>query len=99
VTRAARRLAGLACLLAVALALAGCGGSSSPDQAGYGPPPPQETLILDWFPNADHAGVYAAMSRGYFRDAGIRVRPQVPSDTAAALKEVAQGKAAFAISY
>jgi putative hydroxymethylpyrimidine transport system substrate-binding protein len=95
VTRPLRRLAALACALAVALALAGCGGSG----AAGGDAPVEATLILDWFPNADHAGVYAAIDRGFFREAGIEVRPQVPSDTAAALKEVAQGKAPFAISY
>jgi putative hydroxymethylpyrimidine transport system substrate-binding protein len=95
-----RLLAALACAVAAALALAGCGGSGSPAAAdGNGRALPQATLILDWFPNADHAGVYAAIDRGFFREAGIVVRPQVPSDTAAALKEVAQGKAPFAISY
>jgi putative hydroxymethylpyrimidine transport system substrate-binding protein len=95
VTRPLRRLAALACALAAALALAGCGGSGAAD----GDVPIEATLILDWFANADHAGVYAAIDRGFFREAGIEVRPQVPSDTAAALKEVAQGKAPFAISY
>jgi putative hydroxymethylpyrimidine transport system substrate-binding protein len=95
----ARSLAALACAVAAALVLTGCGGSGSPAADADGRARPRATLILDWFPNADHAGVYAAIDRGFFREAGIVVHPQVPSDTAAALKEVAQGKSAFAISY
>jgi putative hydroxymethylpyrimidine transport system substrate-binding protein len=57
------------------------------------------TLILDWTPNANHAGVYAAAAEGFFEDAGVRVTPRVPVDAAASLKEVASGKAEFAISY
>ena len=30
--------------------------------------------------NPDHAGIYTALDRGYFADAGLDVQPQVPSD-------------------
>jgi putative hydroxymethylpyrimidine transport system substrate-binding protein len=99
-SRIARTLAVFLCALAAALAAAACGGSSTPAATdGSGKALPEVTLILDWFPNADHAGIYAAIDRGFFRHAGVIVHPQVPSDTAAALKEVAEGKAPFAISY
>ena len=29
------------------------------------------TLALDWFPNANHTGLYLAMERGYFEEEGI----------------------------
>jgi len=99
-SRIARTLAAFLCALAASIAVAACGGSSRPAATdGSGRPLPEVTLILDWFPNADHAGVYAAIDRGFFQRAGVIVHPQVPSDTAAALKEVAEGKAPFAISY
>ena len=85
-------LAAAACLAAVA----GCGG----DDDGGGEPGLQSTrLILDWFPNTDHAGIYGAIDEGYFEDEGLTVAPEVPSDPSAALKRSAAGRADFAISY
>jgi putative hydroxymethylpyrimidine transport system substrate-binding protein len=56
-------------------------------------------LILDYFPNADHAAIYAAQATGAFKAAGLDVRIRVPSDPAAPLKLVAGGRADVAISY
>ena len=56
-------------------------------------------LALDWYPNADHAGIYTALQQGYFADAGLELAPQVPSDPAAPIKQVAAGGADLAISY
>lgn len=86
-------LAVVGALVAVA---AGCGDDAEPVAAGD--PRPVE-LILDWFPNADHAGVYGAIEQGYLAEQGIDLEPTVPSDPAAALKQVAAGRAPFAISY
>jgi len=86
----------LAVVACVALA-AGCGGD---DEGGGGDGGLQSTrLILDWFPNTDHAGIYAAIDEGFFEDAGVKVTPEVPSDPSAALKRLAAGRADFAISY
>ena len=87
-------LAALAALMC-GLALAGCGGGGE-DDAGAATP---VSLVLDWYPNVDHAGIYGALDRGYFADEGLRVAPSVPSDPAAALKQVGLGRADFAISY
>jgi putative hydroxymethylpyrimidine transport system substrate-binding protein len=72
------------------LALAGCGGSSSRDRLD---------LVLDFFPNADHAGIYAAQAGGHFRDEGLDVRIRTPSDPSVPLKLLAAGKADLAVSY
>lgn len=56
-------------------------------------------LVLDWYPNADHAGIYGAVGEGFWSDRDLDVRVSVPSDAAAALKQVGAGKAQFAISY
>ncbi len=80
----------------ILLALAGCG--EKQDRIT-----PERTeplrLVLDYFPNADHAGIYAGIADGGFRRAGLAVQPQVPSDPAAPLKLLAAGKADLAISY
>jgi putative hydroxymethylpyrimidine transport system substrate-binding protein len=57
------------------------------------------TLLLDWFPNADHVGIYQAQAKGYFAQAGLNVHIQVPSNVADPLQLVAAGKADVAVSY
>ena len=55
--------------------------------------------MLDFFPNADHAGIYAAEAGGHFKDVGLDVEIRQPPDPAAPLKQVAAGRADIAISY
>src|SRR5206468_2135539 len=57
------------------------------------------TVMLDFFPNADHAALYAAISHGDFRAGGLDVRPQAPADPAEPLKLLAAGSVDMAISY
>jgi putative hydroxymethylpyrimidine transport system substrate-binding protein len=94
-TRSAR-LAVTFLLTLPALALAACG--EKEDETGA-PPRERMTLVLDYFPNADHAGIYAAKASGAFSDVGLDVRIQAPSDPAAPLKLVSAGRADLAISY
>src|SRR6185312_11276814 len=85
-------------LLAVvcALGLAACGER----QESTGPAKPESVrVMLDFFPNADHAGLYAAQGTGAFRRAGLDVSMQTPSDPSAPLKLLAAGKVDLAISY
>jgi putative hydroxymethylpyrimidine transport system substrate-binding protein len=56
-------------------------------------------LTLDWFPNPDHVAIYEAQNQGYFRDVGLDVRPRVPSDPSAPIRQVAAGRTDLAISY
>ena len=55
--------------------------------------------MLDYFPNADHVGLYQALADGRLRKAGLDVHVQTPSDPAAPLKLLAAGKIDAAISY
>ena len=55
--------------------------------------------MLDWFPNADHVGIYQALADGDFAKAGLDVHVQVPSDPAPPLKLLEAGKVDVAISY
>ena len=87
--------------LAVCVALAGCGGSDggSAGSSGDGGAKERLNLMLDFFPNADHAGIYAAEAGGHFRDEGLDVRIRTPSDPSVPLKLLAAGKADLAVSY
>lgn len=57
------------------------------------------TVLLDWFVNPDHAPLYVAQERGYFRDAGLEVSFKAPADPNDPPKLVAAGKADLAVSY
>jgi len=83
-------------LLALALGLAACG-EKSEDAIGAATEP--LSLTLDFYPNPDHAGIYMAQKLGYFREAGLDVSIQTPSDPAAPIKLLAAGKTDLAISY
>jgi putative hydroxymethylpyrimidine transport system substrate-binding protein len=88
-------------VLLVALALAAAGGTGcgeKKEELGPGEPTRFE-LLLDFFPNADHAGIYAAQANGHFRDAGLDVEIRQPADPAAPIKQVAAGRVDLAVSY
>lgn len=56
------------------------------------------TVVLDWTPNTNHTGIFVAIEKGYFEDAGLNVEVvQPPEDGAEAL--VASGKAQFGVSF
>jgi len=56
------------------------------------------TVVLDWTPNTNHTGLYVALEKGYFADAGLDVRiVQPPEDGAEVL--VGSGKAQFGVSF
>lgn len=57
------------------------------------------TVLLDWFINPDHAPLYVALERGYFRDAGLDVEFKAPADPNDPPKLVAAGKADLAVTY
>jgi putative hydroxymethylpyrimidine transport system substrate-binding protein len=40
----------------------------------------QFQLMLDYFPNADHAPIYAAQARGDFKVAGLDLKIRQPAD-------------------
>jgi putative hydroxymethylpyrimidine transport system substrate-binding protein len=96
-SRRARRLALAAiAVLAGAFALAACGSKQDTVSAGA---TKRFSVMLDFFPNADHAPLYAAIAHGDFRAAGLDVRPQAPAEPAEPLKLLAAGRVDMAISY
>ena len=88
----------LAAVLTVSLAAAAAGCGSKRDETGT-PAVAPLTVALDFLPNADHVGLYAAIADGEFRRVGLDVRPQTPPDPAAPLDLLAAGKVDLAISY
>ncbi|WP_341783051.1 ABC transporter substrate-binding protein [Leucobacter weissii] len=93
-----RLFAGIAALAGVSL-LAAC-------SAGGGEPAPQDpdasarevTLMLNWTPNAHHAGIYYAAENGLYEAAGIDLTIIEPSADVGADVAVAEGQVEFGIS-
>ena len=90
------RVAAVALAVCAATVAVGCGEKSETTTPGKAQP---FTLALDWYVNPDHAGIYEAIDGGYFREAGLDVQPQTPSDPSAPIREVAAGRVDLAISY
>ncbi len=91
-----RGIAPVLLTLSLALGLSACGAKQ--DVVGVAKTK-SFTVMLDWFPNADHAALYSAIAHGDFRAVGLDVQPVVPSETAEPLKLLAAGKVDMAISY
>ncbi len=94
-----RNLVLVAGALAAAFALAACGEKKDSLSSQAAAPAQPLTVMLDWFPNADHVGLYQALSDGEFTKAGLSVHVQVPTDPATPLQLLAAGKVDVAISY
>ena len=82
-------------LLATALLLtgaAGCGEDGAEPGAPRG-----ASLVLDFAPNAVHTGIYAALARGLYADAGVKLTVEEPGESTDAPKLLAAGRTEFAI--
>ncbi len=56
------------------------------------------TVVLDWTPNTNHTGIYAAHKLGYFEQAGLDVQIVQPAEGSAETL-VASNKAQFGVSF
>jgi ABC-type nitrate/sulfonate/bicarbonate transport system substrate-binding protein len=78
--------------LAAALGLAACGGNQSGKKAGL------VRVLLDWTPNTNHTGLFAALEKGWFAEEGLNIEiTQPPEEEALVL--VGSGNAEFAVSF
>jgi putative hydroxymethylpyrimidine transport system substrate-binding protein len=99
-----RRLCAATSLLAMALvtaALGACGSSSSPHARlapGALPKLTRVTLILDYVPNAVHAGIYRALAAGYYRALNIDLHVIPPPSTSSTLELIDAGRADFGLA-
>ena len=83
-------------MVCAATVAAGCGEKTETTTPGT---PQPFSVALDFYVNPDHAGIFEAIDNAYFKDAGLDVQPQTPSDPSAPIKEVASGRVDLAISY
>src|SRR5271168_3977448 len=80
-------------ILAV-LIIAGCHGKAREASPGSSR---QVRVILDYLPNAVHAGFYQAEAAGYFRGEGLNVRIDAPTSSSDTLRLMAAGQAEFGL--
>jgi putative hydroxymethylpyrimidine transport system substrate-binding protein len=85
-----------AMLIAVAALLSGCGSSTSSAPSAHAATT-NASLVLDFTPNAVHAGIYTAIARGYDRADGVRLHVIVPSASTDSIKLLKTGQVNFAI--
>lgn len=90
------RVVTTALIAALVLAAGGCGEREEVIDPGK---PRELSLLLDYFPNADHAPIYAALGGGHFDAVNLDLKIREPSDPAAPIKQVAAGRTDLAISY
>jgi len=83
-----------AALLAAVLAtvLPGCGGGGAEPGAST-----EATLVLDFQPNAVHAGIYSALERGDYADAGVELEIRQPAESTDAPRLLEAGRVELAI--
>ena len=74
--------------VSAAAAIAGCGSASHARAV---------SLMLDFSPNAVHAGIYAAMARGYDQQQGISLRVIPPPSPVDSVKLLEAGRVDFSI--
>lgn len=85
-----RKAGSLIIALALTLTLSCCGMNSEGSDSGSGGGEPSAltpvTVCLEWTPNTNHTGLFAAQSLGYFQEEGLDVSIiQPPEDGASAL--------------
>ena len=82
-------------LLAAVLVLAGVAGCG---EDGAEPGAPQgASMVLDFTPNAVHAGIFTALAKDFYKDGGVDLKVQAPGESTDAPKLLAAGRVEFAI--
>ena len=92
------RIAALLAVFALALTVTGCGEKAEPTTP-EDPKPDRIVLMLDWQPNANHAGIYQAIADGAFKRRALVVDPKVPSDASGVVKQVEAGRVELGLTY
>ncbi|PKM76613.1 MAG: ABC transporter substrate-binding protein [Firmicutes bacterium HGW-Firmicutes-15] len=79
----------------LAMGLAGC---STKTSVKNDVPLQKVTVMLDWFPNTNHSGLYVAKDQGYYAEEGLDVNI-IQAAEGGNPQLIAAGKTDFAISY
>lgn len=88
-----KKLTAILLALMLAVSLAACGGQTENKNQMK-----KVTFCLDWTPNTNHTGIYAALANGYYKEAGIELTVVQPPEDGAELM-CASGQAQFAVSF
>ncbi|HYI61396.1 MAG TPA: ABC transporter substrate-binding protein [Acidimicrobiales bacterium] len=83
--------------LVLLLAAVGCGGDEGGDGGTAAGGRQTVTVVLEWSPNTNHAGVYLAQAEGWYAEAGLDVEIVEPGD-AGSLPLLAAGEADVAFT-
>ncbi len=87
-----RKFLSVLIVLSLIVCMAACSGSKNETDKE------KVTFVLDWTPNTNHTGLYVAIEKGYFSDAGIEVEVVQPPEGGAEML-VGSGKAQFGVSF
>ena len=83
----------------VALLLLGCSSGKTPDEKPARPDGlTQVRLALNWFPEAEHGGFYAALVHGYYQKRGLQVEILGGGPDAPVIQRVATRAVEFGIT-
>jgi putative hydroxymethylpyrimidine transport system substrate-binding protein len=88
-----RTLPLLITLLGTAALLSACGGGGDTNAR----PNADATLMLDFTPNAAHAGIYSAVARGFDDAEGVHLKVRVPGSSTDAVKLLLSGRTQFSV--
>jgi ABC-type nitrate/sulfonate/bicarbonate transport system substrate-binding protein len=83
------------------LLFCGCGenAAGNGENAGGNTAEPETIrFVLDWSPNTNHTGLYAAQDRGWFAEEGLAVKILSPPEDGALLL-LGSGRAEFAVDF
>lgn len=92
-----KKLLAFGLILTMAMSMVACGGNNQSD-ANNEKELRDVTVVLDYVPNTNHTGIYAAKDLGYYEEAGLNVNIIEPTDGVTATL-IAAGKGDFGISY
>ena len=81
----------------LAASVFGCGGEGSGPADPSPDTPTRATLVLDFVPNAVHAGIYRAIAAGYYDEEGIDLQVRTPSSTTDTARLLIAGRAEFGL--
>ena len=88
-----------ALVMAASLAFTGCGSTKTEEPKDKESKKLEDvTVILDYVANTNHTGMYVALEKGYYEDAGLNVKIVEPTEGATATL-ISVGKGDFGISY
>ena len=57
------------------------------------------SLMLDWYPNANHVPIYVAIKEGYFEEEGLNLTINMPAEADDPIKLAGAGQTDIAVSY